>query len=95
MKTIAFICITLLSTIASVAEIYAASQILSGNVSDSFKWFWIGFLLGIVALVFAYLNSKDSKGQMPEQAFNEKKQSPDNEMNTFNFDIEIRIKLKL
>ena len=73
MKTIACICVTFITIVASVAEIYSATQTLKGNIYESFKWFWIGFLLGIIALVVAYLNTNGNKEETQVQNLHKQK----------------------
>lgn len=93
MKTIACIFITFLAIVASVAEIYSASQTLKGNIQESVRWFWIGFLLSILALVVAYLSSKTSKEESQDQKLNKQKKQKHYQFATKEYYIRIRIKI--
>lgn len=93
MKTIAYIFITLLTIVASVAEIYSASQTLKGNIHESIKWFWIGLVFGIIAVVVAYLSTKGSKEESQDQNPNKQKKQKHNQFANNEYYFRIRIKI--
>lgn len=93
MKTISCIFITLLTIVASVAEIYSASQTLKGNIHESTKWFWIGLIFGIIAIIVAYLSNMRRKDESRDQNSNKQKKSRYYQFTNSDHYIRVRIKI--
>lgn len=93
MKTIACIFITVLTIVASVSEIYSASQTLEGNIYESIKWFWTGLVLGSIAIIVASLSIKGSKVETQYQNLNTYKKQDHNQCTNSRNSIKIRIKI--